>query len=752
MGVDNAGAISQLGSAHLSMNSRASDIWERCKYALHNRTGTFKAVKIKSHATQEDLDKGLDLSWALANEIADLFAGTAADNMQLPAETCSDVQFWDYRATRCLERGIAVIQRCIAFEEIHGDGGKFRFNLGKSGVNAIAERKAKLQAAWDSCRHTFSSVKKRGGTACILCMKGPTGKTAANQMEFLHSDCIMNDEPHKPTEGTDYAGVDSVKLNEPVKLQDPGQAAQIGAGTLRRMETRVERLVKARHSLNAALEEATNDAAEASCGSGLTDDTTLQMTIKRIALARQELANAKRRKIDPEVHEFQPDNTTGNSTEEAAAPTEPATGGEPTSQLSKEVRRDTWDPGMPDHIFDFNEEVGATAPPGPSLSLEQKASVKAKRQDAIARKMAALRSKDLGDLTTGELDWINSHWRSTEEAQGNTAELTLVACDPVGPWGLGPDDAPVVATRHLGDPSTVGPGVSQATGCSNGAADLLGLGLADPEQGTLRDARPGSAADPLGIGSAEYAATQDDCTDGWLEEQLGDIMDESARDALPTDQIGVKELGGEGSSSAEGPPGLGSADDLQCWGSTAVLEQQEPPVSDGQGALKKRRFNVKDKGCEMCGGPCPRWKCTEVVPGSDLRNVSCDAADSFARAVRARRDTLAAAEPPKYVSAARKWNARRSGPGRLPLGFGHVPDWLRENPVIGNVTLHSSHSLGWHRGLIWCWTCGLYSTGVPIGLKILCDGESLSGTKNLERLRKGRPPQKVLDWPLEGED
>ena len=189
------------------------------------------------------------------------------------------------------------------------------------------------------------------------------------------------------------------------------------------------------------------------------------------------------------------------------------------------------------------------------------------------------------------------------------------------------------------------------------------------------------------------------------------------------------------------------------------MEQQEPPVSDGQGAFKKRRFNAKTTGCKMCGGACPRWKCTGNVAtpqagyrSSDLQNDSCTAADAFARAVRAHRDTLAAAEPPKYASAARKWKARRSGPGRMPLGFGHVPDWLREKPVIGNVTLHSSHSLGWHRGLIWCWTCGLYSTGVPIGLKVLCDGESLSGTKNLERLRKGRPPQKVLDWPLEGED
>ena len=183
------------------------------------------------------------------------------------------------------------------------------------------------------------------------------------------------------------------------------------------------------------------------------------------------------------------------------------------------------------------------------------------------------------------------------------------------------------------------------------------------------------------------------------------------------------------------------------------------------GPRKKRRLNSKTKGCESCGGPCPPEHCTEAASSSaeqnapqvcciqDLNQEGDDAANAFANAVRAHRDrasaaapsvasgsAAAAAEPIKFVSNSRRWSSLRSGPGRAPMGFGHVPAWLKESPVIGKVKLHSTHSLGWHRGLIWCWTCGLYSTTVPIGLKSKCDGETLSGTKNLSRLRKGLPP------------
>ena len=172
------------------------------------------------------------------------------------------------------------------------------------------------------------------------------------------------------------------------------------------------------------------------------------------------------------------------------------------------------------------------------------------------------------------------------------------------------------------------------------------------------------------------------------------------------------------------------------------------------------------QGCSICGGPCAKDKCFETQSdqeefmsdeepdGIDVQDERDSAADSFAKAIEAHRkrqlthSAVAATssssslpfEPP---SKRRKTRERKC---RAPAGFGMVPAWLAKNPTIGKVVLHHSHSLGWHKGLIWCWKCGRYGTSVPIKLKGECCTTTLSGEKNLCRLRQGKPPSKV-DWP-----
>ena len=144
------------------------------------------------------------------------------------------------------------------------------------------------------------------------------------------------------------------------------------------------------------------------------------------------------------------------------------------------------------------------------------------------------------------------------------------------------------------------------------------------------------------------------------------------------------------------------------------------------------------------------------------RGTPTCASSAFERAVEKHRLTKAAAESKASSSgdaggtdAARHYEAapppkRRKSKQqvRIPEGYGKVPDWLAASPTIGRVTLHASHSLGYHRGLVWCWKCGHYGGTVPIKLKGNCEGLTLSGEKNLSRLRKSNPPSKT-SWPLD---
>ena len=230
-------------------------------------------------------------------------------------------------------------------------------------------------------------------------------------------------------------------------------------GVPRRLESRVERLVKARHSLNSLLEEATNDAANASSGNGLVDDVALQMTVKRIALARQELANAKRRRMSPEVYDVQGEvNATGA---DAAAqgvsmgPEDDAAQSEGAQSDGMQSAKSEFD--VPEDVFDFGDECqnswdeDVTPPTLPKLTAEQRTRMEGNKALAIVRRMERLRAKPLGERTLGELDWMNQQMTDTanREKARNAAEdckrSTLVALQdghvPVAdPTGVDPGD------------------------------------------------------------------------------------------------------------------------------------------------------------------------------------------------------------------------------------------------------------------------------------------------------------------------
>ena len=260
---------------------------------------------------------------------------------------------------------------------------------------------------------------------------------------------------------------------------------------------------------------------------------------------------------------------------------------------------------------------------------------------------------------------------------------------------------------------------------------------------TTRDGHPVHCAQDSDTKSCDYSDRQPEDEIN-LEELLSEIIDESRLNG--SSACGSRNDHADSSGKARGS----SCNDVNPAG------------------YKRRRFTSKMEGCIRCGGPCPADKCFEAQldqgkPMSDEESSVTDeqvegdsAADAFAKAIEAHRkrqlthsavaaagsSSAPAVEPP---SKKRRTRQRKT---RAPEGFGMVPAWLAKNPTIGKVALHPSHSLGWHRGLIWCWKCGHYGTAVPIKLKGKCCTTTLSGEKNLCRLRQGKPPSKV-DWPFD---
>ena len=190
-------------------------------------------------------------------------------------------------------------------------------------------------------------------------------------------------------------------------------------------------------------------------------------------------------------------------------------------------------------------------------------------------------------------------------------------------------------------------------------------------------------------------------------------------------------------------------------------EGEAPTTAPTELAQKMIRFCIKRKGCENCGGPCAG----SCGPSSN------DAAETFSRIItemkRRRTEATEARDVTTTAAAARGQQASSSHSGHVqeprkgsakgprrkttaPANFGRVPPWLATNPSVGGVKIHDTHlsHLAWHRGIIWCWRCGVYATRVPINLKGTCDGPTEAGQKALSLLRQGKPPNCKVDWPL----
>ena len=217
---------------------------------------------------------------------------------------------------------------------------------------------------------------------------------------------------------------------------------------------------------------------------------------------------------------------------------------------------------------------------------------------------------------------------------------------------------------------------------------------------------------------------------------------------------------------------------LEDW-LTRILNGEAIEATDARRA-RHVRFRGKASGCDICGGPCPEGYCAKpehsiVQKGVDSsdgeRSGESSASDepyqsaeencavsAFERAVEAHRKlkTQAASSSQSantntglHSVRAPPSKRRKAGKKRptIPENFGRIPNWLAVSPTIGKVTLHPSHALGYHRGLVWCWSCGHYGGTVPIKLRGECNGLTLAGEQNLHRLRNAKPPQKA-SWPL----
>ena len=134
-----------------------------------------------------------------------------------------------------------------------------------------------------------------------------------------------------------------------------------------------------------------------------------------------------------------------------------------------------------------------------------------------------------------------------------------------------------------------------------------------------------------------------------------------------------------------------------------------------------RRFKRKAPGCINCGGLCDR-PCGGAV-------------------------TARAATGSTTTSFDGRKKRRMEEP--LPPNFGQVPGWLRRRAAIGGTDIHASHvpHLGHHRGITWCWRCGFHCILVPNKLTGLCADPTVSGERQLRRLRIGQTPRNTIEWP-----
>ena len=66
---------------------------------------------------------------------------------------------------------------------------------------------------------------------------------------------------------------------------------------------------------------------------------------------------------------------------------------------------------------------------------------------------------------------------------------------------------------------------------------------------------------------------------------------------------------------------------------------------------------------------------------------------------------------------------------------------------IGNQTVHYSHTLRQHRGLIYCKCCGFLAGRKIHKLSLPCEPPGLYGRNNIKRIGEDRLPYGITSWP-----
>ena len=88
----------------------------------------------------------------------------------------------------------------------------------------------------------------------------------------------------------------------------------------------------------------------------------------------------------------------------------------------------------------------------------------------------------------------------------------------------------------------------------------------------------------------------------------------------------------------------------------------------------------------------------------------------------------------------RQWNFHPGAPVPIPGGSQMIHE---------GVSIHFSHTLRWHRGILWCARCGAYSVSRVVGLLSACKltTHNASAKRVRKRLARGLPPD-GCDFPL----
>ena len=69
--------------------------------------------------------------------------------------------------------------------------------------------------------------------------------------------------------------------------------------------------------------------------------------------------------------------------------------------------------------------------------------------------------------------------------------------------------------------------------------------------------------------------------------------------------------------------------------------------------------------------------------------------------------------------------------------------------MLGNQMLHAIHLCSARMGVLWCWRCGGYTTGVLRSLADKCPGHPRTPNQEytLSRIRAGKTPKPGMAWP-----